>query len=239
MTCLGAIAHSHGAERETGEDRPCASRAGVAARRSPLLLAQASGGSGRQPTLLSWRLKWAYRRSQDYASAETERHLEAEQRPASARRTVPTIERQRVMTTPDLLHAMQCCAVLAVQVRDRRPAQRPPSSDRDCPLDTASDRCLWHAGGTAGENDDRSTGAHPVTWAIGCAGRSGDADSKPAPAPPPPTTSRPTMKITIYGCSPRSRWPRPNAGANAATHPSPPAPPLQSPSVPGEPLGRP
>jgi hypothetical protein len=39
------------------------------------------------------------------------------------------------------------------QVRDRRPAQRPPSSDRDCPLDTAGDRCLWHAGGTAGENN--------------------------------------------------------------------------------------
>src|SRR5829696_1053289 len=37
-----------------------------------------------------------------------------------------------------------------------RPAQRPPSIDRDCPLDTARDRCLWHAGGTAGEDDDAS-----------------------------------------------------------------------------------
>ena len=38
-----------------------------------------------------------------------------------------------------------------------RPAQRPSPSDRDCPLDTARDRCLWHAGGTAGENDDART----------------------------------------------------------------------------------
>jgi len=42
---------------------------------------------------------------------------------------------------PDPLHAMQCRAVPAVQVRDARPAQRPASSDRDCPLDTARDRC--------------------------------------------------------------------------------------------------
>src|SRR5512133_1436733 len=32
-------------------------------------------------------------------------------------------------------------------------AQRPSRSDRGCPLDTAGDRCLWHVGGTAGEND--------------------------------------------------------------------------------------
>ena len=57
------------------------------------------GRSGRQPTLLSWRLKWPNRRSQDYVSAETERHLEAEQRPATARRPLPTTGRQRVMTT--------------------------------------------------------------------------------------------------------------------------------------------
>jgi hypothetical protein len=69
------------------------------------------------------------------------------------------------------------------QVRAPAPAHRSPSSDRDCPLRTARDRCLWHAGGTAGENDDRSNGARPVTWAIGCAGWSGDADIKPAPAP--------------------------------------------------------
>src|SRR5215218_4944388 len=78
---------------------------------------------------------------------------------------------------------MQFRAPPPPQVRDRRLAQRPPSSDRDCPPDTAGDRCLWHAGGTASENDDRSTGARPVTWAIGCPGRSGDPDIKPAPAP--------------------------------------------------------
>jgi hypothetical protein len=48
----------------------------------------------------------------------------------------------------DLLHAMQCRVVLAVQVRAKRPAQRPSRSDRCCPLDTARDRCLWHVGGT-------------------------------------------------------------------------------------------
>jgi hypothetical protein len=34
-----------------------------------------------------------------------------------------------------------------------RPAHRPSPSDRGCPLDTVGDRCLWHAGGTAGQND--------------------------------------------------------------------------------------
>src|SRR5215207_1970817 len=34
------------------------------------------------------------------------------------------------------------------------PAHRASRSDRECPLDTAGDRCLWHAGGTADENDD-------------------------------------------------------------------------------------
>jgi len=43
------------------------------------------------------------------------------------------------------------------QVRDVRPAHRPPRIDRDCPLHTAGDRCLWHAGGTAGENDEART----------------------------------------------------------------------------------
>jgi hypothetical protein len=40
------------------------------------------------------------------------------------------------------------------QVRGERPAHQPPRSDRDCPLDTAGVRCLWHVGGTAGTNDD-------------------------------------------------------------------------------------
>ena len=56
----------------------------------------------------------------------------------------------------ELLHAMQFRPRPPPQVRDRRPAQRPPRSDRDCPLDTARARCLWHVGGTAGVNDDRS-----------------------------------------------------------------------------------
>jgi hypothetical protein len=32
-----------------------------------------------------------------------------------------------------------------------------PRSDRDYPLYTAGARCLWHVGGTAGENDDART----------------------------------------------------------------------------------
>ena len=44
----------------------------------------------------------------------------------------------------------------------------------------------------------------PVTWAIGCAGRSGDPDIKPAPAT---TDDKPPdhQDHTIYGCSTRSR----------------------------------
>ena len=38
-------------------------------------------------------------------------------------------------------------------VRGEWSAQRPSWSDRECPLVTAGDRCLWHAGGTAGQND--------------------------------------------------------------------------------------
>src|SRR5215213_6793715 len=52
---------------------------------------------------------------------------------------------------------MQFRAPPPPQVRDRRPVQRPASSDRDCPLDTARDRCLWHAGGTPIENDGART----------------------------------------------------------------------------------
>jgi hypothetical protein len=48
---------------------------------------------------------------------------------------------------------MQFRAAALPQVSAERPAQRPPPSDRDCPWDTARDRCLWHAGGTAGEHD--------------------------------------------------------------------------------------
>jgi hypothetical protein len=71
------------------------------------------------------------------------------------------VKREEAEPTPtwlDPLHAMQFPAAAALQVRRRRPAQRPSPTDRDCPLDTARDRCLWHAGGTAGE----SGGAY--TW---------------------------------------------------------------------------
>jgi hypothetical protein len=54
----------------------------------------------------------------------------------------------------DLLHAMQFRPSPPLQVRAVRPAYLPPRSDRDCPLGTARDRCLWHADGTAGENDE-------------------------------------------------------------------------------------
>ena len=50
---------------------------------------------------------------------------------------------------------MQFRAVSVFQVKRQRPAKRPSPSDRGCPLDTAGDRCLWHAGGTAGEHDSR------------------------------------------------------------------------------------
>src|SRR5215216_363040 len=57
----------------------------------------------------------------------------------------------------DPLHAMQFRTVPMVQVSAACVAQRPPRSDRDLPLHTASDRSLWHAGGTAGENNDGPT----------------------------------------------------------------------------------
>jgi hypothetical protein len=40
------------------------------------------------------------------------------------------------------------------------PAEPPRWSDRDCPLVTAGDRCLWHVGGTAGENGDDAPGSN-------------------------------------------------------------------------------
>jgi hypothetical protein len=48
----------------------------------------------------------------------------------------------------DPLHAMQFRPAPLPLVRGVQPAQRPSWSDRGCPLDTAGDRCLWHAGGT-------------------------------------------------------------------------------------------
>ena len=38
-----------------------------------------------------------------------------------------------------------------------RPVHWSSGSDRDCPLDTAGVRRLWHAGGTADKNDEAST----------------------------------------------------------------------------------
>ena len=52
---------------------------------------------------------------------------------------------------------MQFRAPLPPQVSGVRPAQRPCPSDRDCPRDTAGDRCLWHMGGAAGEDGDAPT----------------------------------------------------------------------------------
>jgi hypothetical protein len=67
----------------------------------------------------------------------------------------------------DPLHAMQFRASQVAQVRHRGPAQRPSPSDRDCPLHTARDRCLWHVGGTAGEDDSVLRGAVGPTLTAG------------------------------------------------------------------------
>jgi hypothetical protein len=40
------------------------------------------------------------------------------------------------------------------------PVQPPSPSDRECPLHTARDRCLWHVGGAAGENDHLARGGN-------------------------------------------------------------------------------
>jgi hypothetical protein len=50
---------------------------------------------------------------------------------------------------------------------DGRPAHRPLQSDRDYPLDTAGDRCLWHAGGTAGEYDVARPGTSGYQLGVG------------------------------------------------------------------------
>jgi hypothetical protein len=61
-------------------------------------------------------------------------------------------ERGVVQLDPDPLHAMQFRPSPPPQVSGERPAQRSSPSDRECPLDTIGDRCLWHVGGTAGED---------------------------------------------------------------------------------------
>jgi hypothetical protein len=47
---------------------------------------------------------------------------------------------------------MQFQAGQSAQVSGHCSAQWLSRSDRGCPLDTAGDRCLWHAGGTPGES---------------------------------------------------------------------------------------
>jgi hypothetical protein len=65
-----------------------------------------------------------------------------------------TSKLKQASTRLDPLHAMQFRAAEVVQVSGMCPESRPSRSDRDYPLDTDGDRCLWHVGGTAGTNDD-------------------------------------------------------------------------------------
>jgi hypothetical protein len=50
---------------------------------------------------------------------------------------------------------MQFRAATASQVRSRQAVQRSSPSYRDCPLDTARDRCFRHAGGTADRRESQ------------------------------------------------------------------------------------
>ena len=73
-----------------------------------------------------------------------------------------TSEWSRTRSEPDrcaLTPCMPCSFGLLPHPRSgpARPAHGSSRSNRGCPLDTAGDRCLWHAGGTAGENDDAPT----------------------------------------------------------------------------------
>jgi hypothetical protein len=60
----------------------------------------------------------------------------------------------KAVTSPDHIHAMQFRATQVVQLSGMYAGSRLSRSDRDCPLDTARARCLWHVGGTADGNDD-------------------------------------------------------------------------------------
>ena len=76
---------------------------------------------------------------------------------------------QRVSVAKDCCGAAAALRVLCNHPKDRGPLPASPAiarrdcrhrvapCDRDCPLDTARTRCLWHAGGTAGEHDDART----------------------------------------------------------------------------------
>jgi hypothetical protein len=119
----------------------------------------------------------------------------------------------------DPLHAMQFRPPPPPQVRAVHPAQRPPSSDRDCPLDTAGDRCLWHAGGTAGENDAARS------WRRRLRARPGGSPGWPTRGGPP-TTGVGRWRRIIRGAVPQrwrsqsEAWPRP-AETNRVRRPAP------------------
>ena len=70
-----------------------------------------------------------------------------------------------------------------------RPAHRPPRCDRECPLNTARNRCLLHAGGTAGGNDN---------------------------APPVTTTSSSAHKLSLSSVTPGRARSRPTSDAYGA-----------------------
>jgi hypothetical protein len=58
-----------------------------------------------------------------------------------------------------LASCMPCSFGLLQHARSEAdaPRYRACRGDRGCPLDTVRARCLWHVGGTAGENDDART----------------------------------------------------------------------------------
>jgi hypothetical protein len=62
---------------------------------------------------------------------------------------------------------MPCSFDLPYPGQRRAPSPAAFPSDRDYPLHTARDRCLWHAGGTAGENDDGSNVAATAASSTG------------------------------------------------------------------------
>jgi hypothetical protein len=111
--------------------------------------------------------------------------------------------------TPDPLHPMQFLASQVVQVRGARPAHRPPRSDRDCPWDTAGDRCLWHAGGTAGEDDLAHRGASSLH--LDCRVR--PVLSNHRIVGKPLQTARQLLRFCPLADAGRSSSPRPGSGS--------------------------
>jgi hypothetical protein len=99
------------------------------------------------------------------------------------------------------------------------PVQRRSRSDRECPLVTAGDRCLWHAGGTAGENDAARS------WRRRLRARPGGSPGWPTRGGPP-TTGVGRWRRIIRGAVPQrwrsqsEAWPRP-AETNRVRRPAP------------------